>query len=449
MGGPMSAQTGAKKRPARPAASKPVPTPPAAKPEAGELAEFPIASLAVEGNALYPESAILRVAGLKVGDPANKPLLEAARDRLLATGAFDSVGYRYFTASDGRSYEAVFQLVEAEPYYPVRFDGLGVEPGEIAAFLAQRDPLYAPRLAATKTRIDLYTHFVNEFLETRKAPGGVTAKVEADAPGQLTIVFRPGGGLPAVADVAFTGNDVVPTAVLKPLINGVAVGVPYNEARFRQLLDTSVRPEYEARGRLRVKFPRVEVRPAAEVRGVLVTVTVEEGPVYRLGDLRVLGEGLPERELLKQAGLEKGDLANMKTVASGMERIRDWLRDQGHVMAVATPERRYQDAEERVDLTIAVDPGPRYTFGKLNLVGLDIHSEPVIRKMWAIREGEPYRPAYADLFLKRIQEEQVFENLTAAASEQKLNAETLTADVTLLFGRPAEKRSILKNDSKP
>ena len=49
-------------------------------------------ALTVEGNRNYTREQVLAVAGLKVGQLAGKPEFEAARDRLTATGVFETVG---------------------------------------------------------------------------------------------------------------------------------------------------------------------------------------------------------------------------------------------------------------------------------------------------------------------------------------------------------------------
>ena len=56
---------------------------------------WPIGKLAVEGNKFYADELILEVAGMKIGQMAGKAEFDAARDRLLATGAFESIGYKF------------------------------------------------------------------------------------------------------------------------------------------------------------------------------------------------------------------------------------------------------------------------------------------------------------------------------------------------------------------
>ena len=55
---------------------------------------------------------------------------------------------------------------------------------------------------------------------------------------------------------------------------------------FRQLLDSSVRPIYDTRGRIHVAFLKLRLKRRGEV-GLVVTVTVNEGDTYDLGEVRL------------------------------------------------------------------------------------------------------------------------------------------------------------------
>src|ERR1041384_878421 len=94
--------------------------------------QFAIQSLTVEGLKNYTQAQTITAAGLKLGQLAGKNDFEAARDRLLATGVFETVGYR-FEPSGPKGYAATFEVVEVEPVYPVRFEGLSKPSAEIEA----------------------------------------------------------------------------------------------------------------------------------------------------------------------------------------------------------------------------------------------------------------------------------------------------------------------------
>jgi hypothetical protein len=71
--------------------------------------------------------------------------------------------------------------------------------------------------------------------------------------------------------------------------------------------------------------------------------------------------------------------------------------------------------------------------GKLTIKGLDILSEPVIRKLWRMNEGDRYKESYPDNFLAMIQTEGYFDNLARTGAEADLHEDTQTVDVILSF----------------
>ena len=172
--------------------------------------QFPIESLKVEGNRNYTAAQILAVAGLKIGQLAGKTDFEAAHDRLVATGMFETVGYKFAPGGDQHGYAASFQVVEAQPAYPIRFDDLGVTEKELTDYLRGKDPLFAPRLAATKAVLERYKQWVQEYVTAHNSKDTVIAKVTPAGapapPGEFVILFRPARLDPAVAEVAFEGN---------------------------------------------------------------------------------------------------------------------------------------------------------------------------------------------------------------------------------------------------
>jgi hypothetical protein len=80
-----------------------------------------------------------------------------------------------------------------------------------------------------------------------------------------------------------------------------------------------------------------------------------------------------------------------------------------------------------------VDLGPQFLFGKLEINGLDILSEPEIRKAWGLLPGKPYQPDYPDGFLVGLRNEGVFENLGKTRAEPHIDEATHIVDVTLFF----------------
>ena len=417
---------------------KPIPAPktPAAKPAPpAEGAPWPIETLTVVGIRNYTADQVLNVAGIRKGQTAGRAEFEAARERLMATGAFDRVGYHFAPAQDGGGYDASFEVSEMAQMYPVRFEDLPASDAELRAWLKQKDPLFGPKIPATKTELDRYTALIAEFLVSRDYHEPLIGRVVSDNPPELTILFRPAKGRAAVSRTIFTNTGALPAGMLQTAMHGVAIGIPFTEPQYRLLLDTTIRPLYEARGMVRVAFPKIETEPAKDVDGIVVTTQVEPGPVFKLGRVGYQGAGSSAQDLDKLTNLKTDQPVNFDEVKAAGQRIEQSMRRAGYLQVKVEPTRALHDADTKVDVTFQINPGPRFTQGKLEIVGLDVVSEPVIRKMWGLQPGKPFNIDYPDRFLARVKEDGIFDNLNKTRSETKVNADEHTVDVTLYFNK--------------
>jgi outer membrane translocation and assembly module TamA len=139
-----------------------------------------------------------------------------------------------------------------------------------------------------------------------------------------------------------------------------------------------------------------------------------------------------------------GDIANLEEVRVGATRIVNRLRSDGYLNASSKTDRTIHEDNHTVDAVITVTPGPQYRFGRLTIEGLDLITEPQIRKVWSMNAGAPFRPEYPDQFLKDLREQGVFENLGETRAEKNINEKIKTVDVKLFFGaaKPTEKTGV-------
>ena len=414
----------------------------------GSATEWPVATLTVQGNHNYSSEQILKASGLKVGQTAGKAEFDAARDRLLATGAFETVGYRFAASENDRSkYAATFEVTEIAQVYPFHVEELPVKQAEVEQWLAQKEPLFAAKLPATAQSLARYSEHIEELLTKQGKAEKVVGKLSPEPGADLAIVFRP-ARLPAVAEVYFHGNKSIDTRTLQKTVAGAAIGAIYTQRRFLQILDASLRPLYEEQGRIRVSFPKLEAEQAKNVDGVAVTAEIQEGPVYNLGKVRLTGAE-NEDSLLHDGNFKSEEPANFTQINAGIAEIVRRLRREGYIHAEATPERTIDDEQKIVDLTIHLTPGPRFTMGKLTIIGLDIQNEPFVRKLWLLQPGKPFNGEYPDYFLKRLREDRYFDNLGKTSSKVVFDEKTFVADVTLDFGPGTALPTIGPDSAKP
>jgi outer membrane translocation and assembly module TamA len=283
--------------------------------------------------------------------------------------------------------------------------------------------------------VDRYVAWISEFLARHGYHQPLAGKLSSDGGEDLAVLFRPAKGPGSIAHVIFTGTGEIPAGVLQTAMYGVAIGVLYSEPRVRLLLDNTIRPIYEAHGLLRVAFPKIETAPAKDVDGISVTIAVSPGPAYKLGRVSFVGADYSRSEWKDLSKLKTNQPVDFDDVKAAQERIRMNLRRQGHLDAGSKVARDVDDREHTVAIEFQIDPGPLYSLGKLDMVGLDIVSEPEIRKMWGLAPGRPFNPEYPSHFLARVKEGGVFDNLKNTRAETKINAANHTVDVTLYFNK--------------
>jgi outer membrane protein insertion porin family len=405
-------------------------------------AVFPLEALRVEGNQKLTVEKILAVAALKLGEPVIRTDFDQARKRLLATGAFQSVAYEFKPSSDDKGVDGVLRVIEVDAWFPYRFEDLPATDDALRAMLRKQEPILDDRIPATKEVIVRYVSAIGEFLGGKVE---VTGKVISDVADQPAIVFRPPGARPNIAEVHFIGNDVLPTSALVSSLSQVAVGVPYSDVTMHQLLDASTRAQYEERGRVGVSFPKIAVEKAPKIDGVSVTISVKEGDSYNLGTVKVTGVPPEEADGIKNIGKwRSGDIAKLEEVRSGAIKIASRLRSDGYLNVTQKTDHTIHEDNHTVDALITVNPGPQYHFGKLTIEGLDLLTEPQIRKAWVMSLGAPFRPDYPDQFLKDLRAQGVFENLGETRAEKTVNEKTRIVDLKLFFGaaKPKERTGV-------
>jgi outer membrane protein insertion porin family len=394
---------------------------------------YPLTNLTIKGNKHYTPAQIVGASGLKIGQVVNKNNFDVARARLLETGAFESVGYEFKPDAAKTGYEATFELAEVALLYPYRFEDLPAPDAALRAALAKQEILMGDVIPATREVLDRYERALTKALDGKVT---VEGKLNYDLPGEPTVLFRPAGDRPRISEVHVTGNESVPAKELLNKFSDVAVGTEFTEPAVRRLLDAGIRPLYEAHGKVRVAFTKIVAEPSkqAEVIGVSVTVAVDEGPAYTLGAVRFTGAAAKQsRELEDLVKWRKDETVNFDEIKMGLDRIVKRFKGTGYIHAIARADRTYDDKEHTVDLAVNVDAGALFNYGKLEIRGLDVLSEPAIRKMWGALDGKPFDVGHPDAFLKEVKDQGIFDNLGETSSQTKVNEDAKTVDVTLIF----------------
>ncbi len=358
---------------------------------------FPLESVSVEGTRIS-QATVMEIAGLRIGAPVNKGAIEKACGRLQASGIFSAIDYHY---APGPKHGYVLSLKLTDPgLSEASIDIPGIDENEVWQWLASRYPEFNHKVPSD----DAAQKFLARQMEARlgaKLEGQhsvARSEGELGPRGKMRVAFQP-ETLPRVASMSFTGNSEVSALELGKIMEKVAANQDYTERGFRQLVELNLRRAYEEHWMYRVRFPSITAQKTGPLL-LAVTTSIQEGPQFNLGEVQLLGDGLPSAAMLAAAKFKKGSVANWTEIQKGVWELERPLKRTGYFAAVAKPERILHDDRRILDLTISFNKGPLYYFGQLHFAGLSADLENKARQTWKAKPGDPYDYEYPNDFLR-------------------------------------------------
>jgi outer membrane protein insertion porin family len=408
-------------------------------------------SVSIKGNSRYSSEEILKASGLHIGQKVSAAILEDARLKLQATELFNGVAFNFrYSSGVPSDYDVVYDIQENDQVFPMRFERLNVPPDAIRDYLKSHVEFYSDRIPGTAAVLNRYISAVQEFVRQTEPSVKVKATVSNDDPQQLAVLFTPDVPAPTISQVQVTGNQAVDTGTILRAVNQVAIGVPLSDVRIKMILDGTIRPLYAAKGYAAVSFPKVESVPAKTNQGVILQIQIQDGPGFKFGTIHFHGNGLDQDEIRSSIPFKPGQAFNGDQVDNFRIDLMHKLRRKGLLDASVTTEAQTDESKRSVDVTYNIVPGEVYNFGQLDIKGLDASTEPVIEKLWGEKPGKPFNPDYPEFFLKKVEEQQIFDHLGDTHSDYNADASTHNVVVHLYFkgGESAKDTQKKKEDEK-
>ena len=146
-----------------------------------------------------------------------------------------------------------------------------------------------------------------------------------------------------------------------------------------------------------------------------LVVPVNEGPRYRLGEVKIEGLTLfTSAQILEMLTLKTGDIADAEILMEWLnERVHKKYANFGYIQYTAEPESKFHlkdgAPEGVVDLVVIIDEGKEFRIRSIKFEGSGIGSEDDLRREMLLRVGEVFNRELFDESLKRISQTGQFE----------------------------------------
>ena len=398
-----------------------------------------LAGVHVSGSTHFSEADIASAAGLTVGAMASPADFQTAANKLVASGAFEEVGYKYEPAGTG--YSVTFKLTDGS-FVPVSYDNfVWFTDAELNEAVRKQVPLFRGAVAATGDMVDQVTAALQSIMTERGISGEVTfmqqGKLGQEASGGIFTITGP---TIHVRQVKFPGAADADVPALEKVAEGLLKS-SYRRSIVGEFAELNLWPVYRERGYLKAAFGEAQTQlldkdPHDPVVGLTIPVT--PGTQYRIDEIHISGcKALPPEDLRKVIKLRPGGVANAVQLEEDVEAVRQLYGTKGYMRAAVTTEPVFDEAQRTVSYEMRAKEGDVYHLGSVDVTGLDKQTNARLREAWKMREGDAYDTSYEREYVKAVMP--LLARNVSVRMEKNINDQSHEVDLSMNFAVHADK----------
>lgn len=235
----------------------------------------------------------------------------------------------------------------------------------------------------------------------------------------------------SVRRVTFIGNENVSEDELRSImftgassIFNFGSGGAFRQDAFERDIAV-INAMYYDKGYLTVQIhtPRVMLTP--DRTGMEVSVTIDEGPRFKIRQLRVFDrdeqgrerEALVDRaEMQRMLRAKSGDFFNRAELLEDLGALRTLYRDSGYANVDANPQTKIIAETNEVDVIVPIERGPLVSFDRIEIRGNTKTRDKVIRREFEILEGQTFSETLLERSRRRATALGYFERVDVSTS---------------------------------
>ena len=366
---------------------------------------YSFATVAVEGNRQIDAESVANFARIPRNQAVSAAELNAAYQRVAATGFFRSID---FVPVGNR---LVIRVEEYPILNIVNFEGNRRINDDLLREVVVSRPgrVFSPSQAEADA---------TAIAEIYAAQGRLAARVNPrliERPdGRVDLAFEiVEGAMVEIQRISFVGNRSFSDRRLRNALQTSQAGVlsflfqadNFNEARIaadRQLLQDF----YLSRGYVDAQVTAAVTELARERDAAFLTFTIREGQQYRLGNATVVSEipGIDPAPYRAEIRLRPGTVFSPVVLDNTIERMERVGQRAGERFLRVEPRLTRNERARTIDVELAIVRGERIFVERIDIQGNTTTEDRVIRRQFDVAEGDPLNPREIREAATRIRE---------------------------------------------
>jgi outer membrane protein insertion porin family len=354
-----------------------------------------VRSIEVLGTHRVERDAVKAALKFKVGEPLVRSAAAESLRSLFALGYFSDV---VITSSivDPIQVDVQVTVVEKPALRKVLFEGNDEISADDLKEAVDLKPYSILNIASVRRN---QKKLREKYVEKGFYLADVTYRLDLQPSNEVDVVYiiREHAKV-TVRKVTLIGNKRVPTEDLKAAMQTQEGGWmsfltqsgTFREEAFEHDLG-GIQSVYYDRGFVNVKVGKPQVELSPDKRYLYLSIHIEEGPQYRIGEIDFTGDLLmPKADLLRRMSIHTGEVFNRTKLIRDRGILDDIYQDVGYAYANITPRTPIHEQERVIDLIFDIQKGHVVTIERIDIGGNTKTCDKVIRREMRINEGDRY-----------------------------------------------------------
>ncbi len=350
-------------------------------------------SVNIEGNRRVEPGTILSYAGIARGQRVSAAELNDAYQRILGSGLFETVE---IVPQGSR---LTIRVVEYPTINRITFEGnRRIKDEDLAqAIQSQSRRVFSPGVAEADALAVSRAYEVQGRLAAR-----VTPKVIRRSDNRVDLVFEVfEGGVAEVERIGFVGNGKFSDRRLRRVLETKQAGLLRAVIRKDTFIEDRLefdqqllRDFYASRGYVDFRITGVNAELSQERDAYFVTINVEEGQQFRVGEVTVTSDlSDVDADLFRsKVRMRQGKVYSPSLVENEIARLEKLAVNLGLNFVRVEPRVTRNDRDLTLDVDFRLVRGERIFIERIDIEGNTTTLDRVIRRQFEVVEGDPFNP---------------------------------------------------------
>ncbi|MDQ7728147.1 outer membrane protein assembly factor BamA [Halomonas sp. SpR8] len=354
---------------------------------------FDVSDIRVEGLQRVSAASVFNAFPVSANERVSEAQLAAAARDLFATGLFDDVSL----AREGDV--LVIQVVERPTIARLDITGNDQISEEDLRNGLRESGLSEGQVLELSTLEEIQRELEGVYQSQGRYSASIDTEVEEVDEGRVQVNININEGEVAkIRQINIVGNNAFDDETLREVFElndrpGRIFGWFSSDEYSREALSGDIerlRSFYLDRGYVNFDVTSTQVSIGPEKSEIFITLNVDEGAQYRVGDIRFAGDlQISENEARQLLTVEEGEIFSRSDVNTSTEALRQRLGAEGFAFADVRGVPEMSNDGETVDLVIAVEPGERAYVRRIEFFGNTTTQDEVLRREMTQLEGAP------------------------------------------------------------